>query len=77
MFFFSADPKHGTVLHVLVAPDNAELVKRIRSRDQSVMTEQLIAGNNWRMQNRAFYDLVLTGNEPIANILELIHKSIR
>ncbi len=63
--------------HVLVAPDNAVLAKRIRSRGQEEKMKGLIADNDWWLQHRAYYDLILTGNESPARILELIRASIR
>lgn len=63
--------------HVLLAPDKAELAKRIRSRGQAAQLDTRIADNDWRIQHRAFYDLVLTGSESTARILELIRASIR
>jgi len=64
------------MLHVLIAPDKAEFAKRIRSRGQEAQMASHFAFYDWRMQNRASYDLALTGNESPTRILELIHSSI-
>jgi hypothetical protein len=65
-----------TILHVLVAPDNAVLAKRIHARRLDAQTERFIASNNRWLQNRSFYDLVLTGDEPPVKILDAIRTSI-
>lgn len=65
-----------TVLHVLVAPDNTVLAKRIHARRLDAQAERFIASNNRWLQNRSFYDLVLTGDEPPAEALETIRTSI-
>ena len=66
-----------TMSHVLVAPDKAVLEKRIRSRGQTADMERIIAENDWWKQHREYYDLVLTGNESTARMLELMRASIR
>jgi len=65
------------ISHVLIAPDKAEYVKRIRSRSVVAQANSLIKNYGWRMQNRASYDLVVTGNESMARILELIRATIK
>jgi hypothetical protein len=64
-----------SISHVLVAPDNAVYAKRIRSRGEAARIEGHIRDNDWRMRNREFYNLVLTGNEPIASIMKMIRTS--
>jgi hypothetical protein len=66
-----------SISHVLIAPDKAEYVKRIRSRSVVAQANSLIKNYGWRMQNRASYDLVVTGNESMARILELIRATIK
>jgi hypothetical protein len=66
-----------SISHVLIAPDKAEYVKRIRSRSVVAQANSLIKNYGWRMQNRASYDLVVTGNESPARILELIRATIK
>jgi len=65
------------ISHVLIAPDDVEYAKRIRSRGRAAQADSIIKNSGWRLRNRAFYDLVLTGNESTARILELIRTSIR
>lgn len=65
------------ISHVLVAPDDAEYAKRIRSRKLgAALADSLLKSYGWRQQRRACYDLVLTGNEPTARILELIRTTV-
>lgn len=64
------------VAHVLIAPDKAEYAKRIRSRSAIAQADSLIKNYGWRQQNRASYDLTVTGNEPPAEILESIRASL-
>jgi len=64
------------ILHVLIAPDDADYAKRIRSRGWAAQADNIIKNSGWRLRNRAFYDLVLTGSESNARILELIRASI-
>ncbi len=66
-----------TILHVLVAPDNAVHVKKIRSKGQTTLTKKHTASNDRWQQHKTLYDLVLTGSESAAQILELIHTTIR
>lgn len=65
-----------TMLHVLVAQDNAVLARRIQARGLEAKLGRIIASNNWRLRNRTSYDLVLTGTEPTAGIMEMIRLSI-
>jgi hypothetical protein len=65
------------ISHVLIAPDNAEYAKRIRSRGEAANMDTLINNYGWRQQNRALYDLILTGNESTPTILKLIRASVR
>lgn len=65
------------ISHVLVAPDKAEYVKRIRSRSAIAQADSLLKNYGWRMQNRTSYDLVVTGNESMARMLELIRATIK
>jgi len=71
-----AECTEKTMVHALIAPDKAELEKRIRSRGQVAQLETLLEGNDWRLRNKSYYNVVLTGNESTARILELIHASI-
>ena len=63
------------ISHVLVAPDSAEYAKRVRSRRRAAVADKLIKDYGWRQRHRAFYDLVVTGNESTARILELIRTT--
>jgi len=65
------------ISHVLIAPDKAEYVKRIRSRSALARADSLLKNYGWRMQNRASYDLVVTGNESMARMLESIRATIK
>ena len=71
-----AECTNKTILHVLIAPDDAVLAKRIQSRGQTAFVKEYIASNNRRLRHRAFYDLVLTGNESAAEMLALIRTAI-
>jgi hypothetical protein len=64
------------ISHVLIAPDDVEYAKRIRSRGKGMQADSIVKNSGWRLQNRAYYDLVLSGNESTARILELIRASI-
>jgi len=64
-----------TPLHVLVAPESKLLAERLRMRGRPDM-DRWLASNRRRLSNRAYYDLVLSGTERTANILELIRNSI-
>ena len=65
------------ISHVLIAPDEAEYARRIRSRGRAAQVDNIINNSGWRLRNRAFYHLVLTGNESTARILELIRATIK
>jgi len=64
-----------TPLHVLIAPESKLHAKRLRMRGRPDM-DRWLASNSRRLSNRAYYDLVLSGTEQTANILELIRNSI-
>jgi chloramphenicol 3-O-phosphotransferase len=65
-----------TPLHVLVAPESKVLAERLRMRRRESDMDRWLASNRRRLSNKAYYDLVLSGTEPTANILELIRNSI-
>jgi hypothetical protein len=65
-----------TALHVLVAPESKVLAERIRIRNREAEMDRWLVGYRWRLANRAYYDLVISGIEPTVNILELIRDSI-
>jgi hypothetical protein len=65
-----------TALHVLMAPESKVIAERTRMRDREAEMDRWLAGNRWRLATQAYYDLVLSGTEPTANILELIRNSI-
>ncbi len=65
-----------TPLHVLVAPDSKVLAERFKMRGRESDMDHWLAGHRWRLENRAYYDLVLSGTESSANIMELIRNSI-
>jgi len=65
------------ISHVLIAPDEVEYVKRIRSRGKGAQAHNIVKKSSRRLRNRAFYDLVLTGNESTVRILELIRTTKR
>lgn len=71
-----AECSEKVISHVLIAPDNAEYAKRVRSRMRAGQADRLIKEYGWRLQHRAFYDLVVTGNESTARILDLIRATI-
>jgi chloramphenicol 3-O-phosphotransferase len=65
------------ISHVLIAPDKEEYAKRVRSRSVVARADSLLKNYGWRMQNRASYDLVVTGNESMARMQELIRATIK
>jgi len=65
-----------TVLHVLVAPDNAVHIKRIRARGRETLTKRFLNSNARWLRKREFYDLVLAGSESTAKMLESIQTSV-
>jgi hypothetical protein len=65
-----------TPLHVLVAPETKVLEERFKMRGRESEMDHWLAGQRWRMANRASYDLVVSGTEPTAKLLELIRNSL-
>ena len=65
-----------TPLHVLVAPEAKVLAERFKMRGRESEMDYWIVGQRWRMANRASYDLIVSGTEPSAKLLELIRDSI-
>ena len=65
------------VLHVLIAPDNATYMKRVRSRCLDAKMEKLVTTNSWRLEFKKRYHLVLTGCETTKMIVAMIHASVR
>ena len=63
------------LLHALVAPDEEELRRRLRLRGKASRAAHAIATTNVWLEKRALYDMVLTGNEPTAVLLEMLHDT--
>jgi hypothetical protein len=65
-----------TPLHVLVAPESKVLAERFKMRNRQSEMDYWLAGQRWRLENRASYDLVVSGTEPTDKLLEMIRNSI-
>jgi hypothetical protein len=65
-----------TPLHVLVAPESKLLAERFKMRGRESEMDHWLAGQRLRLANRASYDLVVSGTEPTAKLLELIRNSL-